>query len=778
MFRKIYIFIFIILFVYPIYSLNSLSFSNLQTQLPCVNSASVTSSSIPMKCTDDASIFSRSTFNMNINNNRNNRLEETFYIKTIPSGINGIFSTQNSFEGCVSTTGPMISSVGCSKLSLPLRTLSGFGTSLTQDTNSISLQQLYGVSASDLSNVIQALEITISAGWLRYTYDLSPNPIFAFPFEYSLFINETLQAYQETQAAIQNTPTGFPLSVVRCQPNFLPESDRLPGILGGCYRAPCNCSNTTNPSIPPYYTYEVHYLGPLGQIRPIVKNGKGRLTTDVSFVVNAVAILRGNIIYRSQLLNHFIPDITADNNGIKQYASIDMKLGSTEIAPDLRKYPGSLSGFGSTMNLGAILNDITLAGKSILKTQIAPDLTGGYVIDFLNDEEMINSIYRMNANNPYSITGLPNPSLVSPDKFFFISAGTIQKGVLFSSFLKGSCGFLGTSSLAALLDGTTLLQRCCDGSLIFGACLPGYNASQPTPTGFPSPKQILSNFTLWSSEFTPPGWQNYDYYLIGRKSINFQPPMNNITGGAPLLYMPIEANFDLTMDISDILLRALPTLTSYKALIPPLDVRLFPGQQNLPTYGCFFDSKTNMSDTTFYIQQICNIDSAGTTANISITLSGCQGLSFTDDTIFFTNLPAMSCTHNPFSLTTFQPLPTIPSCQKMIISSTLGSTNEVVFDNIVCVDMPGIYANALKAVNSTLEDFYHSYECAHCADDNTTCLGMCNKTFSSFPYGFTIVFGAFLAFFTILGITLCIISAYSYKKDNIDYSNLQKSKTQ
>ena len=731
---------------------------------------------LDMNCNPKSNTYSRLNFNVEIGSKHNDRLSKSFYFTSLP-GFGSNQATMTA-DGCLGTAfSNSIYKRECVKLGLPLRTLSGSGNSIFPNTNSNQLKKVLNISSDDINHIIEGYEINLSFGWTRWTYDLSNSVQHLFPYEYDFKINNTQIAYQETIDNIENQPITEPIAFTKCYPNIVNASGRLNGVLNSCVRTPCNCSGNAgkDPSVPDYYTYEVNYIAPMGQVRKVLNNGRGRLTVDVMVTLNAVVFLKGEIIYKKQIMQKLIYDMTSnnlessslgsvgsssgvDNQHLRLYSNKNnIQFGSAELGIDQYLFP-AVTGSSTLFKLKASLidsyiennnrtsNKNTYLGSSIKYNGkiAAPNLDGGYIVDFLTDQEMVTSPYRTNANSPYNIEGIPSVQCAPPDSYFYVSNAMVRKGVYFANNLRESCGKIGTSSAAMLLDISNLNNYCCNNTLITGSCLPGLMDGN-----FPSPKQVLTNCTLFNTLFSPPGWRNYNYYMIGRNSLNLQMPNYQTSGMNPLIYGAPSAVFDLTIEISDILITPLVGNNAFNVNIPPLSLsvsndpllRAF----NEQPFGCIFDSSAGGKGI-FYVQKICNVGTNGGLANVSIGFEGCQHMKYFNlKNLVNMSLPIISIPLNNRQCT--QEVITIPitvnlkyannaTCDNVYFSSTYGSTKEINIPQVQCYDFVGFFTNRTYSDNYTIPAF----DCTKCDSWSLNCLNYCSNVGNSLPFWIIAIF--------------------------------------
>ncbi len=757
-----------------------ISLRHVRGNLQCSTTSSkapFTSSSVgngvPMNCNSQSNTYSRMTFDVDVGSQHADRMEKSFYFTSLPGF--GSNSHTTSIDGCIGS--PFSGSIykkECVKLGLPLRVESGTGYSIFPNSNSAQLSRILGVTMEDLNYIIEGYEINFSFGWTRWVYELSNAVEHVFPFAYNFRINDTQAAYDETIANIVSQPITQPVALTRCIPNIQNTSGRINAVLESCIRTACNCSGNPGKAagVPDYYTYEVDYLAPMGQVRRVLNNGRARLSVDVVITLNAVVYLKGDIIFKKQILQKLIYDITSKNPvdiglgsvgssaGVQnQYNRLynnkdSIQIGSAELGIDQFLFPG-VTQSGALIKIKASLlnsyfNNINAQKNTILGSTskqsgklAAPSLAGGYIVDFLNDEDAITSPYRINANSPYNAQGLPVSRCIPPDQFFYVSNALIRSGVYFANNLRQSCGRIGTSSAATMLDIANLNNFCCNDTLITGSCLPGYHANN-----FPSSQQVFTNCSLFESLFTPPSWRNYNYYLIGRNLLNLQMPNYETSGMSQVLYGAPTGVFEVVVEVSDILITPLVGNNAFNSNIPPLALTVsndpslrFFGEE---PFGCLYDSQDNGRGL-FFAQKICNVGTNGGLANISIVFDTCQHITYDGQTLLSKSLPIVfnplnnrQCTPDVITI----PITVDPSfannitCRAVHFSSTYGATKEVTYTNVKCYDMMGFFTNRTGAANYTLPQ----YDCNNCSQWDLPCLGYCSTMANSFPFWYIFIY--------------------------------------
>jgi len=752
---------------------------------------------VSMNCNPKSNTYSRLSFDVEVGSQHTDRLEKSFYFTTIP----GFGSNQatGSSDGCPGVEfSNSIYKKECVKMGLQLRTNNGNGYSIFPNTNSVQLAKVLNISQSDVPHIIEGYEISLSFGWTRWVYDLSNSVDHVFPFAYDFTINDTFAAYNETINNIQSQSIGLPIQLTKCYPNIPESAGRIPAVLGGCFRAPCNCSG--NPSKPPgdpdFFTYEVNYIAPLGQVRKVLNNGQPRLSVDVVITLNAVVFLKGDIIYKQQMMQNLVYDITSknptstglgsvgSNSGVQnQYLRLynspnNMPIGSPNLNIDQTLFPGVTSAGALFKVKATLLNSYinhvlthknTLLGSTVKSSSkvAAPNLDGGYIIDFLTDTEVNASPYRTNTNSPYNIMGLPTSLCSPPDKFFYLSNSMIRQGVYFANNLRNSCGKIGTSSVATLLDIIELNTKCCNGDLTNGRCLPGFLNGN-----FPSPQQILANCSLYTSLFTPPGWINYNYYLIGRNQLNLQMPQYAVSGMNPVLWGPPTGVFDFVIEMSDILISGLVGNNAFNVNIPPLSLSV-PNNPNLwftgdEPFGCIYDSNAGGKGI-FYIQQICNIGTSGGSANVSIVFDNCQNMKYLNVSLVSKAIPLLfspllnrQCSQNLITIPIVVDMNQIDNvtCEAVHFSSTYGSTKEITINNVQCYDFIGFFSDKPLTGNFTLPP----YDCSNCAQGDIACWQFCSNVGNSL-YMWVLAFFPLMIFVIAIFFTMACLCVNSVRSD-------------
>jgi len=788
---------------------------NIQGNLKCnplTNGESFSSSSVGnqfrLNCNPQSNTYSRINFNAIINGNRTGRLEKTFFFSVIPG-----FGSQETMlvsDGCFSNAYTnTFYRKECVKMGLPIRLNNGNGYSIFPSSDSSQLARILNISSNDLAHIIEGYEIQFSFGWPVWKYQLSNNPDFVFPFAYSFHINNTFEAYNSTVSAggydqqtvvfgsVNNSDYyGTAPVFSNCYPSIQPNSERIGGYLGACFRAACNCSGVAGKplDVPDYYTYEVDFVLPSGQVRKVLNNGQPRLSTDVVITFNAVVKLRGKTIFSEQMYQSFIPDITSkDFNGIgfgntgsfsgvnnqenRIYSNINQALfGNGKVNIDNILFPAVQSA-NSLIKIKTSLNDAFLdqnnpLGGSLTKTGklAAPILSGGYVIDFMTDNEVFSSVYRTSANSPYNTQGLPTQECVPPDSWFYLSDAQIRKGVYIGNHFRNSCGKLGTSSASFFTDNTLLKQYCCNDTLVSGKCLPGYGEGN-----FPSPEQIFNNCSLYVQDFTPPGYQAYNYYLTGRNTLNLQMPSQNVSGRDPLLFSAPSLVMDFSIEISDILLTGLVGNNAFNSNIPPLMLATSNDRKQWfvddQPFGCIFDSLGGGIGV-FFVQRLCNSGTNGGTANVSMGVENCQHITFFNESlvnevfqILDRPLKNQECTQQTWTLPIKVDLNYYNNitCGNVFFSSTYGSTKEINIPNVKCYNIPGFFTHRSGAHNLTLP----LYDCDNCECGDFNCWSYCQNYADNICWWFVFILPLTLFMIAMVVVTTVLIINYTEKNEKL-----------
>ena len=758
-----------------------------------------------MNCNPQSNSYSRLTFDAMVDGNNNQRMTKSFFFSVLP----GFGSQENmeSTDGCnPNAYTNTFYRKECVKMGLPFRLNNGLGYSIFPSSDSSQLARILNLTAEELPHIIEGIEIEFSFGWPKWVYQLSNDPVFIFPFDYSFNINNSFEAYTDTVNAFNSGEQVVAFGGVNssnylgnapvfsnCYPSIQDDSSRIGGYLGACFRAACNCSGTPGkpPSVPDYYTYEVDFVAPTGQVRKVLNNGQGRLSTDVVVTLYAVIKHRGNVILREQIFQTFSSDITSNNfnsvsfGNVGAYSGVNnqknrlfsnvlqTQFGNGNINIDNILFPGvqtanSLFKMKIALNDG-ILNNDSLGGTLTKTGKIAaPLLSGGYIVDFLNDNDVITSPYRNNANSPYNTQGLPAQQCVPPDQWIYLSDAQIRNGVYLGNHFRNSCGKLGTSSAAFFTDNTLLQQYCCNDTLVTGKCLPGYSSDS-----FPSFNQIFNNCSLYVSDFAPPAWQAYNYYMIGRNSLNIQMPSQNVSGRDSLIYQNPSLDIELTIEISDILLTGLVGNNAFNSNIPPLSLAVSNDRNQWfvddQPFGCIFDSFSGGIGV-IYVQRVCNTGTNGGKANISIGFEGCQYIQYLNQSVSGMTFPVWSvpltnqeCTQQPWTLPIKVDLNyhNNITCNNIFFSSTYGSTKELNFPNVKCYNIPGFFTHRGNVPNLT----FPLYDCKNCGCGDWGCWDYCQNYASNVCWWFVFIFPLTVVVCVCLGIIFTMISNCQKRED-------------
>lgn len=797
------------------------------------------------------------------------------------SGSNGEVKTTNNPSGCTLSdferNDPRHRHKECGKLSIPMQVP---GTNLIlkpglglENALDKSIEEMYNsgyfsngnapLSYLSMGDVIQSLEIELDVSDTRWVYDLNSEPDHIMPFSYIVKINETIEAYTKATnftktGNVQNDGLFSKLS--RCVPNMIKESGRIGGKLGGCFRAPCNCSSLPQPNIiPEYYTFELHWVAPNCQMRRIKNSGRPRLSATVDLKLYVVSKLAGVVIDKRVILDKRFWDITSSlpgssSGGVvgisgknKMSLVVNYKEGANGI-----NIGGPKAGLSNSLNPGISSSQFqqvlfkselirsfkSIAGEigleenlneliNISSTQhslgfnAAPILNGGYIVDCLNDEEILTSEYRNSGWNPYNREDLFPSSInnAPKDKWFYISDGVSRKQHIFSTKLRNSCGLIGVSSASIAIDTKSLDDLCCreDRPILsnLGACIPGSGHVNSSNT----PNQIFSELNqgdLFNKYFAPPGWTGFNYYMNGRHTLNLQHVLESLSGNDNILYSLPNAIYNITMEISDVVLETLTGGTKSKVNIPPLSIespeRAVDFYLTDKSVGCVYSSDGS-GQGVFIIQKLCNIGNGGSFANVSLEFEGCsnillfdpKGKSFSKELTgpyqytTISNLEKGPLAPGGCYEKIFQPFfvpfaknvksysqlysrtpQNQPQCKKMHISSTKGSTKEITLENIVCEPIYGVFGmspyRTREDVTLTEDDLYDEKKCKMCDTDDNKCLMKCGKLNKSVYVWLIYVF---LAAFLV--ITLVLIVYFFEKKrelqNNIEVSSRLKKKS-
>lgn len=681
----------------------------------------------------------------------------------------------------------------------------------------------------NIDNVIQGIEIEANVSNTRWTYDLSQSPDHVMPFSYLVLINETLEAYEET---VNSTKTGKTLTdglhttLSRCVPNILDESGRLGGKLDGCFRAGCNCSSLSQPnSIPEYYTFELHWVSPSCQMRKILNGGKPRLTATLDVNIYVVSKVAGVVVDRRSILKKRLWDITSDfpgsntggSTGISGKNGLDLivnhkggangiSVGSNEAELSNSLNPGVSSSQFQEILLRAEMkrvlqkisfddidgievdsSSINIGGdQNNLAFSTVPILSGAHIVDCLNDKEVIESEYRNSGVTPYNNPDLfpSDPDMPPKDKWFYMSDGISRDQHLFSTKLRNSCGFVGISSASIALDTKSLDDLCCrsDEPILSGngACIPGgghVNASN-------TPEQILSETEeakqLYNELFSVPGWNGYNWFLNGRHTLNYQPVKQELSGDDEIINALPSVSYDMTLEISDVVLETLTGGVKSSTGIPPLRIEgpeLTNAFQLVNKSAACVYSSDGSGRGVFIFQRLCNIGNSGSYANVSIEFEGCHGIELHDPEIHgyakdlsgpyqwtgntdpiseplapgrcYKNVMQSVFIPSAKGVTSLSALYDInfldaPYCDRVILSSTKGSTREIVLNNFRCEPVYGTFGQSRdvkekKANVLTERDIYISENCERCDSADLHCLQQCGLVYKSLFFWYTFV---------------------------------------
>jgi len=807
-----------------------------------------------MLCSEGSNFFTRLVMEVQTDSDtsQENHQSEPISKELLGSGSNGNKVVMNNADGCRSKE-PIIqvgqkasidSEPDCTKNSLPIQIPStnlilrpGLGLKQILEPK---IKEMYengdfsngNIQLPDLiiDNVIQGIEIEANVSNTRWTYDLSRSPDHVMPFSYIVFINETLEAYEET---INSTKTGKTLtdglhtSLSRCIPNLLDESGRLGGKLDGCFRAGCNCSSLPQPnSIPPYYTFELHWVAPNCQMRKIKNNGRPRLTATLDINIYVISKLAGVVVDRRSILKKRLWDLTSDfpgsntngRTGISGKKGMDLvvnykggangiSVGTNEAELSNSLNPGVSSAqfqeillrakMSKTLqkvsfeDIDGVLEDlessINIGGdQNNLAFNTVPILSGGHIVDCLNDKEVIESQYRNSGVTPYNNPDLfpSDPDMPPKDKWFYLSAGLSRDQHLFSTKLRNSCGLVGISSAAISLDTKSLDDLCCrsDEPILSrnGACIPGSGHVNASNT----PEQILSETEeakdLYNSFFSVPGWDGYSWFLNGRHTLNYQPVKQEISGEDDLINALPSVSYDLTLEISDVVLETLTGGIKSSTGIPPLRIEPPERPQNFQlvnkSAACVYSSDGSGKGV-FIFQRLCNIGNSGSYANVSIEFEGCHGIELHDpethgstkelsgpyqwtgntdplseplapgrcyknvmQSVFIPSAKGVRSYSQLYDMNLLD----MPYCEKVIISSTKGSTREIVLENFRCEPIYGTFGQSAefqekKSNKLTKDDIYKAENCESCDTADLGCLQRCGLVYKSFLFWYTFV---------------------------------------
>jgi hypothetical protein len=761
-------------------------------------------------CASSSSTYTRIVFNASVSAEHGAELHAAHQLLAVKS--EGSSAPSSVGDGCADDP-TVVRSSECTKMGIVMQAIGNGSISLLPGPG---LQHLLGLSVEDMGNLIQGLEIDVKVGRTRWAYDLSPVADHIFPYAYELRINDTVEAYQEAIEASLLPGTVVQLS--RCEPNVAPVSGRLAGRLGGCFRAPCNCTGAVNKTagVPDLYTYEVHWVSPSSgqctgggvcQVRTIRGSGSGRITANATVQVFAVTKLRGKVIDRRSVVNHTISDLTSTSSFTAGMGSLggsgiqDTNLavyggsGSTGISVGSRDVRLSSDPFGGGQASGPVIKfraeliDSFIGGGSSASPKLSlgstedvaasvgsPNLSGGSVIDCMSDSQVLSSPYRTTAESPYFQSGIYVPSFGSPnpDCWAYLPDGLSRRGVLFSTHLRGSCGLIGTSSASIAFDTELLENTCCNGNLTTGQCLPGQGDD-----AFFSPQEMLSDGATFASHFSPPAWNNYNYYMRGRTSLNIQPGPLQKSGLDPTLFGAPTADFRIVVEISDAIFAPLTGGSAQRVNIPPLRLERHPDLfEDSDPVGCIFS--TDGSGTgIIYVQRLCNSAAGSAFANVSFTFDACTGIKYvsSDGEILhgpydvpFPSLPPGAC-YDTFSFPIHVPdavdvfamndySAPLPSCALVLVSSTLGSTVESSWGPLTCFPVYGRYGEPAPVTNSVVTDIdvYRYLNCSTCSLDRISCLHLCGDAHES-PYLWVVfIFPVVILFFFLIAGIMTLLS--------------------
>lgn len=692
----------------------------------------------------------------------------------------------SSASGCMQRDASAARSPYCSKIELPLRTSNGSLT-LASDAH---VAHMLGLGSADIPHVVQGYNVSIDIGHVRWAYELDPLPNTVIPYDYEFSINDTEAAYNAAREAAR--ADGLITKLARCYPPLTEKSARIGGTLNGCFRAACNCSGVSDkrPDVPDRYTYELQWSSPGCQVRR-VREGVPRLTADVRVRIEALVKVRGAVLWRGALLSQNISDVTAalatssglgslwsgsgvqeisqraySSTGPFQFALGEGEEGLTRVRADAARFGAASSspllrvraalkrafvGAGETTAPRHDLSGTTTRAASIAHFKLG----GGYVLDCLSDAEVGTNAYRTSATNPYNRYGLPSDGL-PPDRWLFLSDAVSRRGALFNTHLRESCGLLGTSSAAIALGGSVRNRTlCCDGSLLDGACVPGSGHAN----AFASPAQVLANATLWRASFVPRGFRQFNYYLFGRNKLYAQPTRSEVSGLAPLLNGAINGAFNVTLEISDMLLRARENGSDASShLVAPLrfateeDARRRAYASAGEPMTCRYKSDGSGRGIVA-VQKLCNVASSAASADVALTFKGCGSLRLHDANgprldgagavpVNAKQLEAGAC-YDVFTVPIYVPeaanvshvdalgLSPPPTCDTVTASSTAGSTADATFTTLVCRPLRQDWEAALQQKNRTLRRKDVDPDCEHCDSFDFDCLGECDRRWTT-----------------------------------------------
>lgn len=773
--------------------------------------------STAMLCSPSTNHFTRIQLEVRTSSSSETERFETS-LNVLGSDINIPRSTSNG-QGCTSDTTDSVNSKTCTKLTSSMQVPGssllmkpGLGLSeilQPKIIKAIEEGRLQNNVFSSIENVIQSVRLEVEISATRWVWDLNKDPDYVVPFAYFVHINETKEAYEEAINITQSNSesnNGIKSKLSRCVPNLHPDTGRIPGKLGGCFRAPCNCSNTVDPGIPEFYTFEMHTIAPLCEMRKIQRNGRPRLSATLVLKLYLISSVTGIEIDKRLILTKKFWDLTSSFPGsatdgdiglsglanrvmtsITQNSANGIKIGSTDIEISTTQFASALaSSFQSILFSSKLVDSFQIIDPTLLSesttlnnsTKISPDqntlawdtapvLSSGYVVDCLTDEQLRHSKYRNSGSTPYNDPDLYAESVaqVNPaplDKWFYMSDGVSRTQHLFSTLLQNSCGYVGFSSAALALDTKSLSQLCCDPNLPLldpqnSKCIPGSTHQNSSNT----PEQILDSSSIEAAKlfrdlFSPDGWDGHNYFMNGRYTLNRQPVIQEISGESNIINALPTGVFEITLEISDMILEAMSGGVRSSAYIPQLNT------SNLDQPVQCTYSSDGSGRGVFYFPKICNSDyNGGTAANVSVSFKGCTGVSSlsTEFPIHLNGqVLAGECKHDTFvdfiadvgvGVQTLSSLMTIPHkdqprCSEIVISATRGSTKEITFHNIGCLPVYGIFdqrppeqrkeLNIVILKNDLTTKDEQTIKCDqpdYCDYDDLTCLYHCNQMHKS-----------------------------------------------
>lgn len=734
---------------------------------------------VPMTCDPNFNHYTRAVMRAEIDSDTNAAplsVEHEFFVASSSSAAGG--RRIEFANGCPDRTPGEARAPECTKLELPLRTKNG-SYSLVSNRD---LAEFLNLTSWDVDNVIQGLKVKLTFGHSRWAYDLEPTVDSIFPFAYEYLINETAAAHAQALEAADLAP-GLVSKLAPCVPNTKLTSGRLGGALNACFRAPCNCTDYPDKpaDVPDLFTYEVHWAAPTCHARR-VSQGEPRLTVDATLSMSAVVKVNGTTVLDSPLFSRTFADITAaftssagrgrlGSSGVQALAQrvfggngpFGLQVGSSpdgELTVDAVRAGGA--GTTTIIKLKAELVDsyVSTGGDGAARVYLGStqnktastaffNLAGGYVIDCLSDNETALSPYRNSASNPYSTLGLPGAGEAPPpDRWFYMSDYVSRLGSLFSPHLRASCGMLGHSSAAIGLAGEYINSSiCCDGTLVRGGCLPG----SADANAFSSPQDVVTNGSLWKSSFSPPGFNQYNYYLLGRNKLYAQPPVEEVSGLTPALYGAPTGVFDIVLEFSDLLARVKTGGSSTRANVPPLrlevpDEPVFQFYSSREPVVCVYNTDGSGRGAVI-VQRLCNAGSGSAKANVSVSFESCTGLQYVDGAgqqldarspiqANLPPLPAGTC-YDAFSLPIYVAqaagvsqqaganISPPPQCRSLFVSATRGSTRDAKYDNMICSPLYRTWNEPPTAVGYTVTVNQLDPDCERCAFDDLYCMSQC-----------------------------------------------------